>query len=78
MKYETWKGLLRLHGKDYSLKPLHLNLGKLRPREVKGLAVFIQLLVKEPELQLRSPDSQPGTLTFIPLLPPMLTNTEVP
>ena len=58
MKYETRKRRLGLA----SLKPLDLNLGKLRLREVKGLASVIHLLLEEPGLEPRSPDSQRGIL----------------
>lgn len=52
-----------LKKKDYSLKPLDLNLGKLRPREGKGLAMVIQLLVG---LEAWSPDYQPGVYSHTP------------
>lgn len=57
-----------LKKKDYGLKPLDLNLGKLRPREVKGLAMVIQLLMG-PGLLITS-------LVFTPtlLMPPILVD----
>ena len=66
MKCEIRKGLLRLD----SLKPLDLNLGKLRPREVKGLARVIWLIVEKLGLGPSSPSSGPAALLPYPLLPP--------